>query len=351
MRRALLAGLLLLLPAVEAIACSEKQRDPEELVRNEPVYSANRRYCAILRRYDISDFGHTRAGTLFHLDPEYADEKHRPLPEPKHRTVAWYEVTPSGHRLIAELQVDGGLTDLLVADSGRYVVAVRQLHGGIGIVPPEANDQVIAVYGAPGYFIGSLTTADVLVENDFSPTYVPETRFALRSESEESERLVVAFDVSSDWKAAVWKERRIDLARPRLLDEKRPLFPTARIYAEPARGITNAPSNGRVVIEPDAFLAALVDAPLPEVSRVATGLRIRGIVVIEADVDERGSVEALRVVKPLPFDIATATAVRQWRFRPFRLDGRPVKATGTLVFRVADLDEATWNEKRVAPFR
>lgn len=354
MRHALLAGLLLLLPAAKGIACSARQWDPEEFVANEPVYSANGRYCAILRWHDVPDFSSERAGKVFRLDSRNDNEDYIPPPYPEERTVAWYEVTPAGHRRIAELHVSSSLTEMLVADSGRYLVMGRTIHPGMCTASPEAKDTVVAVYRADGSTVGSLTAGDILAESDLHPLQTATDDAAIRTESQDTERLILSFDIRTDWQGPpVWRERRIDLETARLLDDKRPLFPLPRIYAEPARGLASSPSRDRVAIEPDAFFAALLDAPLPEMPRVAILARIRGTVIVEADVDERGRVESLRVVKPLPFglDVAAAGAVRQWRFRPFRVDGRLVKATGRIVLHASDLDEATWNEKHVTPFR
>lgn len=352
MRRALLAGFLLLLPAAKGIACSARQWDPEELVANEPVYSANGRYCAIQRQYDVPDFKSERAGKVMHLDPEYDGEDPDSRPFREETAVAWYEVTPAGPRRIAEVQVSRHAY-LLVADSGRYLVAALGIYGGPCSGRLKAKDTVVTVFRSDGSQAGSLTVGDVLVESDLNTLSYPSDTFTLRHESDRTERLVLSVDVRTDGNGPpVGREQHIDLETARLLDGKHPLFPLAGIYAEPGNTAV-APPKGRVAIEPDAFFAALVDAPLPEMPRVATLARIRGTVIIEADVDERGRVESLRVVKPLPFglDVAAAVAVRQWRFRPFRVDGRPVKATGRIVFHATDLDEAAWNEKRLPPFR
>lgn len=53
-----------------------------------------------------------------------------------------------------------------------------------------------------------------------------------------------------------------------------------------------------------------------------------------------------------PFDFAGAEdAARHWRFRPFLVDGQPVKAVGELLFHFEDLDNETWQKKNVSPFR
>ena len=54
--------------------------------------------------------------------------------------------------------------------------------------------------------------------------------------------------------------------------------------------------------------------------------RISGMVTIEAVIDREGVVKDARVLKPLPFGLSEAAldAVRQWKFRPGTLEGKPV---------------------------
>jgi TonB family protein len=60
---------------------------------------------------------------------------------------------------------------------------------------------------------------------------------------------------------------------------------------------------------------------------------IKGDVVLEATVDRRGKVSAVRVVQTLPMlTQATIDAVRQWEFDPATLGGEPVVVTVTASF-------------------
>lgn len=53
---------------------------------------------------------------------------------------------------------------------------------------------------------------------------------------------------------------------------------------------------------------------------------IYGIVICEVNINERGTVDDVRVLKPLPYglDQAAVDALRQWTFEPATLDGKPV---------------------------
>ncbi|HET7710351.1 MAG TPA: TonB family protein [Thermoanaerobaculia bacterium] len=68
--------------------------------------------------------------------------------------------------------------------------------------------------------------------------------------------------------------------------------------------------------------------------------RIQGDVMVEAVIDESGAVVDANVIKPLPagLDQAALDAVKQWRFRPATLAGKPVKVifTVTVSFRLQE---------------
>jgi TonB family protein len=65
----------------------------------------------------------------------------------------------------------------------------------------------------------------------------------------------------------------------------------------------------------------------PLYSDEARARHVEGIVTIQAGVDEQGNLGTLKVVRGLGFglDQNALVAVRQWRFRPGAVDGRPVE--------------------------
>jgi protein TonB len=63
----------------------------------------------------------------------------------------------------------------------------------------------------------------------------------------------------------------------------------------------------------------------PEYPTLAREARIRGVVVVDAIIDERGNVVQARVVSGHPLLIAAALkAVLQWKYEPTTLNGQPV---------------------------
>jgi protein TonB len=66
----------------------------------------------------------------------------------------------------------------------------------------------------------------------------------------------------------------------------------------------------------------------PEIARSAG---VQGIVILEAVISERGSVEQVRVLRASPLlDAAAIDAVRRWRYTPTLLNGRPVEVLMTI---------------------
>lgn len=67
-----------------------------------------------------------------------------------------------------------------------------------------------------------------------------------------------------------------------------------------------------------------VEIIYPEMAKKAG---IEGIVIVEAVIDRKGNVKSVRVLKPLPMglDEAAVTAIKQWKFKPATLDGKPVE--------------------------
>jgi protein TonB len=100
-----------------------------------------------------------------------------------------------------------------------------------------------------------------------------------------------------------------------------------------------APSPSRVRISAGVaggMLLQRIDPVYPPIARAA---RISGTVVLDAVISKTGSVESLHVVSGHPMLVQAALdAVRQWRYRPFLLNGMPVEVqtTVTVTFTVSN---------------
>lgn len=69
-----------------------------------------------------------------------------------------------------------------------------------------------------------------------------------------------------------------------------------------------------------------VHAPAPVYTELARRARIQGIVILQAVIDREGAVVSAEIVRGLPMGLneAALEAVRQWRYEPATLQGRPV---------------------------
>jgi protein TonB len=101
----------------------------------------------------------------------------------------------------------------------------------------------------------------------------------------------------------------------------------------PPPAVQLAPVRIGGVIKPPRKIQEVAPA-YPELARTA---RVSGVVIIEATIDEQGSVQDARVLRSIPLlDRAAIDAVRQWRFTPTVLNGQviPVVMTVTVNFRL-----------------
>ena len=92
------------------------------------------------------------------------------------------------------------------------------------------------------------------------------------------------------------------------------------------------PPRGPIRIGGTIQQPALVHRVEPVYPGLAVSARIEGTVILEAIVDEEGRVESLKVLRSLGvLDRAALEAVRQWRYSPVLLNGRPEKFILTVV--------------------
>jgi len=73
----------------------------------------------------------------------------------------------------------------------------------------------------------------------------------------------------------------------------------------------------------------------PEIARKA---RVEGVVILEITVDKQGNVRDVKVLRSLPMGLTESAveAVKQWKYEPSTLNGRPVEVliTVTVTFRL-----------------
>ncbi|HLX08232.1 MAG TPA: energy transducer TonB [Thermoanaerobaculia bacterium] len=88
---------------------------------------------------------------------------------------------------------------------------------------------------------------------------------------------------------------------------------------------------GGEVVGPRVIESSRVVPAYPEAAQRAG---LQGLVVLKVEVDERGRVGAIEVLRGLGngFDEAAVAAVRRWRFRPATRNGKPIKVFHVIPF-------------------
>lgn len=100
---------------------------------------------------------------------------------------------------------------------------------------------------------------------------------------------------------------------------------------EPRPGISSGETTDSNVLRVGGRVLApeLIRRVEPEYPEEAKAYRVSGVVILEATIDEKGSVTRTRIVKGLPFGLseAAAAAVERWQFKPATMDGEPVRVS------------------------
>ena len=76
----------------------------------------------------------------------------------------------------------------------------------------------------------------------------------------------------------------------------------------------------------------------PAYPAIAKTARVQGQVVLQAEISKDGNIENLRVISGHPLlTQAALDAVKQWKYRPYILNGEPVpvETTVTVIFSLA----------------
>jgi TonB family protein len=112
--------------------------------------------------------------------------------------------------------------------------------------------------------------------------------------------------------------------RPAKSEEPRSVEPT-KIETENAAAKNVEPKlTQRVRISPQMSSGLLIKEVQPVYPPLARQANVRGMVVLDADISRDGAVEALRMVHGHPLLVPAAIdAVKQWRYKPFMLNGQP----------------------------
>jgi protein TonB len=96
-----------------------------------------------------------------------------------------------------------------------------------------------------------------------------------------------------------------------------------------------APKPASIRVGGQIMAPALLVRVDPEYPAIAQAAQLEGTVILEATVGETGKVEALKVLRSAgPLDPAAIAAVKQWRYSPLSLNGRPTSFVLTVTVQV-----------------
>jgi TonB family protein len=115
------------------------------------------------------------------------------------------------------------------------------------------------------------------------------------------------------------------------------------IASPPMQGVSHAAAKEKEEFEKGAVVAKakgavkpplrikVVDPVYPEKARQA---QVEGVVILEARTDERGNVEDVMVLRSVPaLDQAAIDAVKQWKYEPMLVNGKPQKVVFDVTVR------------------
>jgi len=91
--------------ASPVLACTATAVEPNDLVENRPTWSANGRFCLVVRSWPtIADFTSKRAGDVMDFDNAEPGDIASPPPPPP-ITAALYESRGRSHVLVAQMEL------------------------------------------------------------------------------------------------------------------------------------------------------------------------------------------------------------------------------------------------------
>ncbi len=95
------------------------------------------------------------------------------------------------------------------------------------------------------------------------------------------------------------------------------------------------PSLGAVRLTGGISPPEKIYAPTPRYTEEGRQSRTQGVVILEAVVDTDGNVHDVKVLKGLPHGLSESAVetAREWKYKPARLDGRPVAVFLNLTIR------------------
>lgn len=155
-----------------------------------------------------------------------------------------------------------------------------------------------------------------------------------RSHLLENDPLVVSIKAIEQKHASEWKALHpvqiVDSPWDQLLGLGKSANPTPAV--EPSRGQAAIPQKLR--ISSGVAERNLLHKVEPEYPQEAKAAQLQGDVVLQGVISKEGDVAELRAVSGQPLLVKGAIdAVKQWRYKPYLLNGHPVEVETTIIVR------------------
>ena len=108
----------------------------------------------------------------------------------------------------------------------------------------------------------------------------------------------------------------------------------APVPPEDEAKLATVEAPNRIAQPPQVEPARLLKKTMPVYPSLARTARVEGVVTVQADISESGALENVTALDGHPMLIdAAIQAVRQWRYAPARLHGRPTRSSVTVTVR------------------
>jgi protein TonB len=102
--------------------------------------------------------------------------------------------------------------------------------------------------------------------------------------------------------------------------------------------VVHSAETGRVRVSSGVVDGLAIYKSVPPYPAIARAARVQGTVILQATISKSGTIENLRVISgPAMLQQAAIDSVRNWRYRPYILNGQPVEVETTVnvVFTLA----------------
>ncbi len=98
------------------------------------------------------------------------------------------------------------------------------------------------------------------------------------------------------------------------------------IFGGATQPVVKAAVPNKIIVSQGVMAGSILSRPEPAYPAIAKAARIQGTVILSATISRAGTIENLTVVSgPAMLTQAAIDAVRNWRYRPYLLNGQPVE--------------------------